>query len=121
MAFAATASKRGALADMDKAAIDVAKALARLSELTIFELRGEWRRPPMWLSRDLLIRGITYKLDASINATILRGGAVSIGSRAGFVCRERPARCLRCLKPLTKAIIDQSAAMRRRKSRRLIL
>ena len=42
MAFAAIASKRGALADMDKAAIDVAQALARLSELAIFELRGEW-------------------------------------------------------------------------------
>ena len=67
MAFAATASKRGALADMDKAAIDIAKALARFLELTIFELRGEWRRlhrmpPPMRLSRDLLTRGITYKL-----------------------------------------------------------
>src|SRR6202011_2464556 len=67
MAFAATASKRGTLADMDKAAIDVAKALARLSELTIFELRGEWRRlhrmpPPMRFSRDLLTRGISYKL-----------------------------------------------------------
>ena len=66
-AFAAIASKRGALADMDKAAIDIAQALARLSELTIFELRGEWRRlhrmpPPMRLSRDLLVRGITYKL-----------------------------------------------------------
>src|ERR1700736_833541 len=52
---------------MDKAAIDVVQALVRLSELTIFELRGEWRRlhrmpPPMRLSRDLLIRGITYKL-----------------------------------------------------------
>ena len=52
---------------MDKAAIDVAQALARLSELTIFELRGEWRRlhrmpPPMRLSRDLLIRGIIYRL-----------------------------------------------------------
>src|SRR3984893_2783393 len=67
MAFAATASKRGAFADIDKAAIDIAKALARFSELTIFELRGEWRRlhrmpPPMRLSRDLLMRGITYKL-----------------------------------------------------------
>ena len=41
MAFAAIASKRGALADMDKAAIDIAKALVRLSEVTIFELRGE--------------------------------------------------------------------------------
>jgi hypothetical protein len=29
---------------MDKAAIDVAKALVLLSELTTFELRGEWRR-----------------------------------------------------------------------------
>ena len=52
---------------MEKRAIDVAKALARLSELTIFELRGEWRRhhrmpPPMRFSRDLLTRGISYKL-----------------------------------------------------------
>jgi Protein of unknown function (DUF2924) len=52
---------------MGKVAIDVAKVLARLSELTIFELRGEWRRlhrmpPPMRLSRDLLSRGISYKL-----------------------------------------------------------
>ena len=52
---------------MDKAAIDVANALVRLSEVTIFELRGEWRRlhrmpPPMRLSRDLLIRGIIYQL-----------------------------------------------------------
>jgi hypothetical protein len=52
---------------MDKTAIDIAKALVRLSELTIFELRGEWRRlhrmlPPMRLSRELLIRGIIYQL-----------------------------------------------------------
>src|ERR1700737_4096569 len=52
---------------MAKAAIDVAKALVRLSALTIFELRGEWRRlhrmpPPMRLSRDLLTRGFIYQL-----------------------------------------------------------
>jgi hypothetical protein len=52
---------------MEKRAIDIAKALTRLSALTIFELRGEWRRlhrmpPPMRLSRDLLTRGISYKL-----------------------------------------------------------
>jgi hypothetical protein len=41
-ASAATASKRGAVGDMEKRAIDVAKALVRLSEVTIFELRGEW-------------------------------------------------------------------------------
>lgn len=64
---AATASRRVAAADMARTAIDIAEELARLSELTIFEQRGEWRRlhrmpPPMRLSRDLLIRGITYKL-----------------------------------------------------------
>jgi hypothetical protein len=66
MAFAAIASKRGARADMNNAAIDIVMTRARLSELTIFELRGEWRRlhrmpPPMRLSRDFLVRGITYK------------------------------------------------------------
>jgi hypothetical protein len=44
---------------MDKTALDITETLARLSELTIFELRREWRRlhrmpPPMRLSRDLL-------------------------------------------------------------------
>jgi len=52
---------------MAKSSIDIAESLARLSGSTIFELRGEWRRlhrapPPMRLSRDLLLRGITYKL-----------------------------------------------------------
>src|SRR3984893_7047165 len=52
---------------MAKAAIDIAESLVRLSGSTIFELRGEWRRlhrapPPMRLSRDHLMRGITYKL-----------------------------------------------------------
>ena len=52
---------------MAKPSIDIAESLARLSAATIFELRGEWRRlhrapPPMRLSRDLLMRGITYKL-----------------------------------------------------------
>ncbi len=79
MAFAATASKRGAFDDMNKAAIDIAKALVRLSELTIFELRGEWRRlhrmpPPMRLSRDLLTRGITYKLQE--RAYAVSGGVI---------------------------------------------
>jgi hypothetical protein len=45
----------------------IADKLAGLSELTIFELRAEWRclhrmPPPMRLSRDLLFRGIAYKI-----------------------------------------------------------
>jgi hypothetical protein len=52
---------------MSKPAVDIAPELDRLSDLTIFELRTEWRRlhrmpPPMRLSRELLIRAITYKL-----------------------------------------------------------
>src|SRR5580693_7015875 len=52
---------------MTMSSIAIAESLARLSELMIFELRGEWRRLhraplPMRLSRDLLLRGITYKL-----------------------------------------------------------
>ena len=46
---------------------DLHQEIARLECLTIFELRGEWRRhlrmaPPMRLSRDLLLRGIAYRL-----------------------------------------------------------
>jgi Protein of unknown function (DUF2924)/Protein of unknown function (DUF3489) len=64
---AVTASRRVAVADMAKPSIDIAESLARLSAATIFELRGEWRRlhrasPPMRVSRDLLLRAITYKL-----------------------------------------------------------
>ena len=60
MAFAITASKRGAFADMNKAAIDVAKV-----ELTIFELRGEWRRFLSYRDvEDLLAkRGITVSYE----------------------------------------------------------
>src|SRR6201984_552807 len=71
---AVTASRGVAATDMAKSSIDIAETLARLSAATIFELRGEWRRlhrapPPMRLSRDLLMRGITYKLQER-----LRGG-----------------------------------------------
>ena len=52
---------------MKSASLDIAAELARLDGLTNFELRGEWRRlhgmqPPKSLSRDLLLRGITYKI-----------------------------------------------------------
>ena len=52
---------------MKSASIDIAAELVRLEALTNFELRAEWRRlhhmqPPRSLSRDLLLRGITYKI-----------------------------------------------------------
>ncbi len=71
-----------------KAAIDVAQALARLSELTIFELRGEWRRLhrmplPMRLSRDLLIRGISYKLQERAYGGLSTATARKLNSKHG--------------------------------------
>lgn len=52
---------------METPSIDVAAELARLQALSLFELKAEWRRlhrtsPPKRLSRELLMRGITYKL-----------------------------------------------------------
>ena len=52
---------------MAKAVLDIAVAIARLESLTIDELREECRRlhqtpPPKRLSRDILLRGATYKL-----------------------------------------------------------
>src|ERR1700693_6074329 len=66
---------------MAKSSSDIAESLAGLSASTIFELRGEWRRlhrppPPMRLSRDLLMRGIAYKLQerplGGLSKSILR-------------------------------------------------
>ena len=52
-----------------KTTIDVAGEITRLAALNLFELRGEWRRlhrmaPPARLSRDHLVRGIAYTLQA---------------------------------------------------------
>ena len=78
---AVTASRRDAVAEMLKPAINIALELARLGDLTIFELRREWRRlhrmpPPMRLSRELLIRAIAYKLQeralGGLSKSILR-------------------------------------------------
>ncbi len=99
MVSAVTASSRGAAADMAKTSIDLAETLARLSAATIFELRGEWRRlhrmpPPMRLSRDLLTRGITYKVQerllGCLSRSILRKlEGVNIESEASSA-RKRP-------------------------------
>ena len=66
---------------MKPASIDITAELARLEALTNFELRGEWRRlhhlqPPKSLSRELLQRGITYKIQerafGGLSKSILR-------------------------------------------------
>jgi hypothetical protein len=52
---------------MSKPALDIGAEITRLDCLSIDGLREEWRRlhqtpPPRRLSRDILLRGITYKL-----------------------------------------------------------
>lgn len=52
---------------MAKSIVDIAAEIARLESLGIDQLREEWRRliqtpPPKRLSRDILLRGVTYKL-----------------------------------------------------------
>ena len=66
---------------MTRAPIDIAAESARLEALSNFELRAEWRRlhhmqPPKSLSRELLLRGITYKIQerafGGLSKSILR-------------------------------------------------
>jgi hypothetical protein len=73
--------------------IDIAAELVRFEALSNFELRAEWRRlhgmqPPKSLSRDLLLRGITYKIQerafGGLSKSLLRkltgtGPDVSLG------------------------------------------
>ena len=52
---------------MAKPALDIGAEIAQLDSLALDRLREEWRRlyqtpPPKRLSRDILLRGITYKM-----------------------------------------------------------
>jgi Protein of unknown function (DUF2924) len=122
MASAATASKPGAVADMNNAAVDVAGTLARLSEMTLFELRVEWRRlhrapPPMRLSRDLLTRAIAYRLQehayGGLSKSIMRKlQRLNLDSEASEARRPAPlislkagARLVREWRGVTHAVL----------------
>jgi hypothetical protein len=71
-----------------KITVDMVAELARLGGLSNFELRAEWRQrhrmqPPKTLSRDLLIRGVTYSIQeralGALSKSLLRqiaGGPV---------------------------------------------
>lgn len=91
--------------------IDITGELARLEELTLFELRAEWRRvhriqPPKTLSRDLLMRGITYRIQerslGGLSKSLLRKiGTASANDPVGG--RRRPALPI-AIKPGTRLI-----------------
>ena len=96
---------------MTQSVIDIAVEQARLCGMTGFELRKEWRRlhrahPPMRLSRDLLIRGITYKLQerllGGLSKSILRQLQRLDGELEASDARKRAAPI--SLKPGTRLV-----------------
>ena len=96
---------------MTRASIDIAAELARLEELTNFELRSEWRRlhhmqPPKSLSRDLLLRGITYQLQeralGGLSKSILRKLTGTGPEASSAECRKTAPRTV--IKPGTRLI-----------------
>lgn len=96
---------------MKPASIDIAAELARREALTNFELRNEWRRlhhmqPPRSLSRDLLLRGITYKIQeralCGLSKSILRKLSASDVEAPSTECRKLSPRT--SVKPGTRLV-----------------
>lgn len=94
-----------------KPGFDLHQELAQLEALTIFELRGEWRRhlrmaPPMRLSRDLLLRGIAYRLQekalGGLSKTCLR--RLSVAPIDSGDSTSRIAKKAASLKPGTRLV-----------------
>jgi hypothetical protein len=61
-----------------KPALELPAEIARLERLAIDRLRNEWRRlyqtsPPKRLSRDLLLRGIAYRLQERAHGGLSKG------------------------------------------------
>ena len=82
---------------MTLVSIDIAAELARLEALTNFELRGEWRRlhrmqPPRSLSRDLLLRGITYKIQERALGGLSKSVLRQLASAAPDAASAKSAR-----------------------------
>jgi Protein of unknown function (DUF2924) len=97
--LADTELRRVGVADMAKTALDIAAEIARLESLALDCLREEWRRlhqtpPPKRLSRDILLRGITDKLQENafggLSKAILRKLQTSAPTDALTASERRP-------------------------------
>jgi len=91
--------------------IDIAAELVRLEALTNFELRAEWRRlhhtqPPKSLSRDLLLHGITYKIQerafGGLSNSALRKLTVTVSETSS--AEKRRAAPSTVVKPGTRLV-----------------
>lgn len=88
---------------MAKPTLDFGVEIARLEQLTLGALREEWRRihqtsPPRRLSRDMLLRGISYKLQERIfgglSKVVRRSLQVSGSSTVSSPATERQPRSM---------------------------
>jgi len=91
-----TASLRVAAVDMAKSPPDLSAEIAGLGSLAIDALRNEWRRlyqtsPPKRLSRDLLLRGISYRLQELAHGGLSKGALRKLQSSTsdGLLSRRR--------------------------------
>jgi DUF2924 family protein len=95
---------------MTQSVLDITAEMARLAGLAIDDLRTEWRRlhqtpPPKRLSRDILLRGISYRLQERLHGGLskttlrkLQGAPVAWRSSA----RQRRPRV--AFKPGTRLV-----------------
>ena len=109
---------------MTKPVLDIAAEIARLESLAIDQLREEWRRlhqtpPPKRLSRDILVRGITYRLQENVlgglSKAILRKlqSAAPVEVSPGKKRRPRPSfkpgtRLVREWRGVTHTVVIQT-------------
>ena len=95
---------------MPRIVLDTAAEIVRLEHLTLDDLRDEWRRlyqmpPPKRLSRDILLRGISYHYQerafGGLSKATLRKLSVP---DAIALPSDAPRRASMSLKPVTRLI-----------------
>ena len=97
---------------MAKPTLNITAEITRLESLALDALREEWRRqhqtpPPKRLSRDLLLRGITYKLQENAFGGLSKGilrklqSSGSVSTLQGAKRQPRPS-----FKPGTRLVRD---------------
>ena len=89
---------------MAKSAFDLTAELARFEQLTLFDLRGEWRRlfrrpPPKRLSRDLLLRGMAYHLQERVLGGLSKSTLRKLEQAGSEAARKPNANAARVLTP----------------------
>lgn len=89
---------------MSTDSIDIAAELARLADLTIFWRRLHRAQPPMRLSRDLLLRGITYKLQERPLGGLSKATLRKLESICDKSTPDKPPAAPVSLKPGTRLV-----------------